>query len=83
MTTADAKSRAACGPRTELAKNDAVRITRCPCGTIHLHFTRSGVSLQLAEDALGDLARASAEALGDIEMAGRAGQGSTPTGCMN
>jgi hypothetical protein len=40
----------ACGAQTELVKNDAARVTRCGCGTIHLHLQKSGVSLQLPED---------------------------------
>ena len=70
MTTPDGKSRTACGPRTELAKNDGVRITRCSCGTIHLHIARSGVTLQLTEEGFADLARASNEALRDVDSAG-------------
>jgi len=85
MTTrdADGKSRAPCGPRTELAKNDGVRITRCACGTIHLQITRSGVTVQLSEEAFADLARAAGEALHDVESAARRGSGSASNTCMN
>jgi hypothetical protein len=84
MTTPDTKSRAACGSaRTELAKNDGVRITRCACGTIHLQMTRTGVTLQLTEAAFAELARATGEALQDLESAAHSGSGSASSTCMN
>lgn len=52
----------ACGPHVELVKNDGARITRCPCGTLHLHLARSGVTVQLADEAFDEVADAIAEA---------------------
>jgi hypothetical protein len=83
MTTSDGTSRTACGPRTELAKNDGVRITRCSCGTIHLHIARSGVTLQLTEEGFAELARASNEALRDVESAGDSDAGPPQSRCIN
>ena len=83
MTTQGTKSREACGPRTELAKNENVRITRCGCGAIHLHFTRSGVSLQLTEEGFADLAAASGEGLRDLEKYGSERSRSASDTCIN
>ena len=83
MTTPESKSREACGARTELAKNDTVRITRCACGAIHLHFARSGVSLQLTEEAFRDLTAASNEGMRDLETSGRERSRSAPDTCIN
>jgi hypothetical protein len=82
MTTPERKSRSACGPRTELASNDGARITRCPCGTIHLHLAQAGVTLQLTEQTLAELAAATRDAMRDIdasedERAARAGERGT------
>jgi hypothetical protein len=52
----------ACGPHVELVKNEGARITRCPCGTLHLHLARSGVTVQLADESFDELADANAEA---------------------
>ncbi len=53
-----------CGPHTELASNPAARITRCGCGTIHLHIARSGVTLQLSR---GQFAEVSATVAGAFD----------------
>jgi hypothetical protein len=42
----------ACGPHVELASNDAVRVTRCPCGTVHLTLQASGVTVRMSSEAL-------------------------------
>jgi hypothetical protein len=83
MTTPERKSREACGARTELAKNENVRITRCACGAIHLHFARTGVSLQLSEEAFRDLTAASNEGLRDLEVSGQERSRSVPDTCIN
>ena len=41
-----------CGEHVTLASNDAVRITRCPCGTVHLTVLDSGVTVQIDDDTL-------------------------------
>jgi hypothetical protein len=45
-------SKKSCGPHVELTSNPAVRVTRCACGTLHVHLKASGVSLQLEEEQL-------------------------------
>jgi len=40
-----------CGQHTELASNEAVRITRCGCGTVHLTLNASGVTVRLNPEA--------------------------------
>jgi hypothetical protein len=47
-----------CGPHVDVAKNDGARIARCPCGTVHVHMLRSGVSVQLDANAFGEIADA-------------------------
>ena len=39
-----------CGTHTELASNDAIKITRCTCGTVHVTFNACGVTLRLTDD---------------------------------
>jgi hypothetical protein len=47
----DMASPSKCGPHTELASNDAVRVTRCACGTVHVTLNRSGVTVRMPADA--------------------------------
>jgi hypothetical protein len=41
-----------CGKHVELVTNDSVRITQCPCGTVHVTFAASGVTLRMNEATL-------------------------------
>ena len=59
--------RNACGPHQELASNEAVRVTRCPCGTVHLAIAGNGVTLRLKDDALPTLTRGLMQALDKVE----------------
>ncbi len=36
-----------CGPHTELASNEATRITRCGCGTVHVTLIGPGVTFRM------------------------------------
>jgi hypothetical protein len=45
-------SKSACGAHTELSSNNAVRITRCGCGTVHVTLIASGVSVRMNADVL-------------------------------
>jgi hypothetical protein len=48
-----------CGPHVELASNAAARITRCACGTIHVHLHAQGISMRLpGDEALRHIANA-------------------------
>jgi hypothetical protein len=49
-------SKKACGTHTELASNDAVKITRCTCGTVHVTVNASGVTMRLAPEVFRDFA---------------------------
>jgi len=40
-----------CGKHTELSANPHTRVTRCPCGAIHVHLLKSGVSVQMPLEA--------------------------------
>ena len=51
-------SSSSCGPHIDVAKNDGARIARCPCGTVHVHMLRSGVSVQLDAAAFAEIAEA-------------------------
>jgi hypothetical protein len=39
-----------CGAHTELASNDAVRVTRCGCGTVHVTIVASGVTVRVSNE---------------------------------
>jgi hypothetical protein len=41
-----------CGKHIELSSNSAVKITQCPCGTVHVTLSASGVTLRMNEEAL-------------------------------
>jgi hypothetical protein len=44
-------SKSACGQHTELISNNAVRVTRCTCGTVHVTLNASGVTVRMTADA--------------------------------
>jgi hypothetical protein len=83
MTMPERPSRSACGPHTELAKNEGARITRCACGTIHVHIARSGVTLQLGAEALLDLAAATGEAAQDVRALEGERDRTLPDSCVH
>jgi hypothetical protein len=43
-------SKKACGQHTDLASNDAVKVTRCTCGTVHITIHATGVTMRLAPE---------------------------------
>jgi len=43
-------SKNACGPHTDLVSNNAVRVSRCTCGTLHVTLVASGVTLRMTPD---------------------------------
>lgn len=59
--------RKACGKHSELANNDTVRITQCPCGTVHMTLIPNGVTFRLQESALKNLTRGMMTALDKVE----------------
>jgi hypothetical protein len=48
----------ACGPHSELVRTDSVRITRCSCGTVHVHLLRNGTTVQIAPEYFAEIAQA-------------------------
>jgi hypothetical protein len=44
-------SKSACGQHIELVSNNAVRVTRCSCGTVHVTMVASGVTVRMPADA--------------------------------
>lgn len=40
-----------CGQHTELVSTNAIRVTRCTCGTLHVTFVASGVTLRMSHEA--------------------------------
>jgi RNase P/RNase MRP subunit POP5 len=52
------ESKSACGPHVEVVRTDGVRIARCPCGTLHLTFQRSGVTLQVSPEYFDEIVQA-------------------------
>jgi hypothetical protein len=65
-----------CGPHTELVKTEGIRITRCPCGTMHVSFARNGVTIQLGADQFAEVAQAMA--LTKTVMAGQGAEACNP-----
>lgn len=47
----EAMAQSRCGKHTELSANAHARVTRCPCGAIHVHLLKSGVSVQMPLEA--------------------------------
>jgi hypothetical protein len=45
-----------CGPHTELTSNDAVRVTRCTCGTVHVTLLGPGVTLRMSAETFRGVA---------------------------
>ncbi|MEJ7734942.1 MAG: hypothetical protein WKG00_37860 [Polyangiaceae bacterium] len=45
-----------CGEHVELERNAAVRVTRCPCGTVHVTLFASGVTVRMTTESLRGVA---------------------------
>jgi len=52
------RPQAACGPHAEIVRTDALRISRCPCGTVHVHFAHNGLTVQLSPEHFAEAAQA-------------------------
>jgi|GEM_PF-3106144 len=61
-------TKSGCGAHKELGAAHTLRVTQCPCGTIHLHL-RSGVSVRLTAQEFADVAGAVAAARGALAAA--------------
>jgi hypothetical protein len=49
-------SKSTCGQHTELMSNNAVRVTRCTCGTVHVTLNASGVTVRMPADTFRSVA---------------------------
>ncbi len=47
-----------CGPHIDLVKTDNVRISRCPCGTLHMNLVRNSITVQLAPEHFAEVVQA-------------------------
>ncbi len=61
------KDRASCGQHEELARTTDFRLTRCACGTVHLHVVKGGVTLQLTDTMLAELVNVASAAHRKVE----------------
>lgn len=68
-----------CGPQIELSSNDAARVTRCTCGTIHVHFNAQGISARFAPEQFRHIANALAAGQRLIDLTDKAGEATTET----
>ncbi len=50
--------RAACGPHAEIVRTEGIRISRCPCGMVHVHFAHNGLTVQLSPEHFAEAAQA-------------------------
>jgi hypothetical protein len=64
--------RNACGKHSELAANEAVRVTQCPCGSVHVTILANGVTVRVQEAGLKAVTRGLMTALDKIEEAAQA-----------
>ncbi len=58
---------ARCGKHTELASNAHTKVTRCTCGVVHLHFLKTGITMQLPMEAFKATSSALICALDKVE----------------
>jgi hypothetical protein len=51
-------TKAPCGPHAEIVRTEGIRIGRCPCGTLHVHFTHKGLTVQLSPEHFAEATQA-------------------------
>ncbi len=56
-----------CGQHTEIASNNAVRVTRCSCGTVHVTMVANGVTVRMSAEAFRNAATGLKDALERID----------------
>ncbi len=56
-----------CGQHDELARTTDFRVTRCTCGTVHLHIAKRGVTVQLTDTMLAELVNVASAAQRKVE----------------
>lgn len=57
----------ACGPQTEIATNNVVRVTRCGCGILHVTHLANGVTVRMTAEQLRGASIGFAAALEKID----------------
>ena len=57
----------ACGPQTEIAANNVVRVTRCTCGVLHVTLLGNGVTVRMTAEQLRGVSAAFGTALERID----------------
>jgi hypothetical protein len=63
-----------CGVHTELSTSPAAKITRCGCGTVHVHIVRSGVTVQLSAEQFAEVSATVAGAHDALKAFGAGGR---------
>lgn len=63
-----------CGPHVELTSNEAARVTRCTCGTVHVTLHTNGVTFVLPADKLRHVANALSGAMRLVDLTDKAGE---------
>jgi hypothetical protein len=56
-----------CGPQTEIASNNVVRITRCACGVLHVTLLGNGVTVRMTAEQLRSVSAGFGTALERID----------------
>ena len=64
-----------CGEQAVLAENPGARVSRCPCGTIHVLMKAPGVTVQFSEERFQQLGLA---VMGAVSALGNSTKGSNP-----
>ena len=62
-----------CGPHVELSTNDASRVTRCTCGTVHVHLNAQGLTMRFTPEQLRHVSNALSAAQRLIDLTDKAG----------
>jgi hypothetical protein len=68
-----------CGQHIELSSNDQARVTRCTCGTIHVHLHAQGLTLRMNPEQFRHTSNAVSAAQRLIDLTDQAGAAPTDT----
>ena len=60
-----------CGKHVDLVSNGSVRISQCPCGTVHVTLNHSGVTVRMNEETFRTAATAFVTARDKISESAR------------
>jgi hypothetical protein len=59
--------RKACGKHTPLGSNEAVRISQCTCGMVHVTLNANGVTFRVSEEGLRGITHGLMSALDKVD----------------